>query len=317
MKNGDPKRAEISVKEKLKVYMEKNNVAAIAPAKAMLQAENKVNDKSASSSSANQDPKLGNPSHQKDQSCNICYNEVSGVKYFHHQFSTQTVREGNKTSSLCTICRQVHSMERPLRRRILITCSTLYRCWEHTEFKPSCCFDVEAIVGGTFEDGERALRRNYFDNPEPCDVMVVMGINNISKGQDVEDIFQEILQFEETLKKHYLKHFHASPNCISFATCIQPPKYATFNAGAPPTHIAKNGNHFDRIQNLNEKIRSFNENNGLHGIAMHMHGVRFTKTAKYHKDKWREDQEDRKLHFKLCKKAKIGNLVAKFFTDLV
>ena len=101
---------------------------------------------------------LGNPSHQKDQSCNICYNEVSGVKYFHHQFSTQTVQEGNKTSSLCTICRQVHSMERPLRRRILITCSTLYRCWEHTEFKPSCCFDVEAIVGGTFEDGERALR---------------------------------------------------------------------------------------------------------------------------------------------------------------
>ena len=158
VKNGDPKRAEISVKEKLKVYMEKNNVAAIAPAKAMPQAENKDNDKSASSSSANQDPKLGNPSHQKDQSCNICYNEVSGVKYFHHQFSTQTVREGNKTSSLCTICRQVHSMERPLRRRILITCSTLYRCWEHTEFKPSCCFDVEAIVGGTFEDGERALR---------------------------------------------------------------------------------------------------------------------------------------------------------------
>ena len=58
VKNGDPKRAEISVKEKLKVYMEKNNVAAIAPAKAMPQAENKVNDKSASSSSANQDPKL-------------------------------------------------------------------------------------------------------------------------------------------------------------------------------------------------------------------------------------------------------------------
>ena len=207
-------------------------------------------------------------------------------------------------------------MERPARRRLLVTSSTLYRFWEHTEFNPSCCFDVESIVGGTFEDGERAFRRNYFDNPEPCDIHVVMGINNVSSGQAVEDIVKEILLFEDTVMKHSQKHAHAIPNRFMIATCIQPPKYVAFDPTKLPTHIINNGNHFDRIQELNEKIRAINLRNGVHGLAMHMHGDRYTKTAKYHRDEWREDEVAKKLHFKLWKKARIGNAVAKSFTDL-
>ena len=41
------------------------------------------------------------------------------------------------------------------------------------------------------------------------------------------------------------------------------------------------------------------------------------ETAKYHKgDEWREEEDERKLLLVLWKKARIGNMVAKYFKDL-
>ena len=259
--------------------------------------------------------------HNRRPKCWICYNFRTGVNYYHHHISTQALRDYYKRRfgdryQRCFICKKHHRGREPSRRRILITSSTLYKCWEHENFNPTSCFDVETIVGGTYIEGLRAFRRNFYYSEEPCDILVVMGINNISSGQGVNEIINEIKEFKAVVMHHSYKYRHIFPNRIAFSTCIQPPKFVAFNYNRLPEHIKRRGNQHRRIQALNRQIRRVNAASNIRGLPLHNEGTYIFRGKQYHQDVWKERTWDRKLHLQAKVKAKIGMKVALFFDEL-
>ena len=259
----------------------------------------------------------------RTNSCQICFNPRTNRLYHHHHISTrylQQLRDRSHpydTPGICIVCRSIHRGIRPNRNRLLLTSSTLYECWKDPTFQPTSCFDVESIIGGTYEDGKRAFLRSFSDDPRPVDILVVMGINNISRKQTLTEILNEIHNLLWVVKNHSEEHNHTIPNRICFATCIQPPKFVAFDYRHLPSHIKTNGNHHFRIWKLNKEIININRYNNITNFRLHNEGTFLYRGRRYHKGFfWREDTWSRKLHFTPQVKAEIGMRVAGFFDSL-
>ena len=101
----------------------------------------------------------------------ICSTDLATVRHVHvsSEFDRRTAASGGKHSFYCIACGIQHGTAKPARRRLLITSSTLYRVyrfdkapgWSNT----SDHFDVEAIVGGTVNDGHEVFQHLYGSQP--------------------------------------------------------------------------------------------------------------------------------------------------------
>ena len=251
----------------------------------------------------------------RTRSCEICFDQRRDRHYYHHHISTRHLnqisgrryQQGGYPPTSCIICRSTHSWRSSNRNRLLITSSTLFGCWRHSTFRPTSCFEVESIIGGTYVDGKRAFSRSYSVDPRPLDILVVMGINNISKGQSLAEIANEIYDLTQEIRNHSRRYDHMIKNRICFATCIQPPKFMAFNHKNPPLHIKTNGNHHFRIKQLNRLINRINNYNGITGFQLHNEGTFWYKGRRYHNGyDWRENTWDKRLHFTPQVKARIG-----------
>ena len=267
----------------------------------------------------------------RDPSCGICYNAFSGTEYFHKHDSTQNQREfakgqSNNAQFFCTICKGMEDLKRPTRRRILISSSTLAGFWEHSSFKTDLHMDCEVIVGGRVRDGCRAWRRSYMYNPEPCDIIVCMGVNNLGDSQPIPDIMQEIKDFASEVDRHSKIFSHEIPNTITFCTVIQPPKFVCFNLSNPYPHLADGRNKKFEFEQLNEEIRRFNQERGVWGPRMHIYGIRTHPLSGLHEHHdtykdydmevpkwWKEKDLHKRLHFTMEKRAAIAMRIVKHF----
>ena len=266
----------------------------------------------------------------RDPDCRICYNPVAGDHYYHPHISTQTQRifaeEANQDRFFCIICKQQEVVKSPSRRKVVISSSTLANFYLDPSYKCENHFDVEILVGGKFRDGCRAWRRVYEHLSEPGDIILAMGINNISENQPLQDIMEELKEFHSDIKEHSNRHNHLVPNTLTICTVIQPPKFVCFSEERPYPHLTGGRNKKNQIEKLNESIRALNVEHGVWGPRLHIYGMRtHPKTGKHeHHDTfkdyskvqptwWKEPELHRRLHFTLEKRAYLAKKLEKHF----
>ena len=217
-------------------------------------------------------------------------------------------------------------LKRPARRKILVSSSILAGFWQHASFHTDLHFDCEVIVGGRVRDGCRAWRRSFQHNPEPCDLIVCMGVNNLGDDQPIGDIIGEMKDFIAEVDEHSEFFRHEIPNTITFCTVIQPPKFVCFNEVNPYPHLGNGRNKKRDFEQLNEEIRKINEERGVWGPRMHIYGMRTHPVSGLHehhdtykdydKEKptwWKEKDLHKRLHFTLEKRAAIAKRIVKYF----
>ena len=122
------------------------------------------------------------PARREDVPCNICSDKFSQVNHGH--FSSEWLRrqavEDNQTDYFCPTCRRKHSTDRQNRRsKIILASSTLHNALTHLAVKTIFHIDVETIPGAKTWDLERALTKLYLRRPDPVDVVVVCGLNQV------------------------------------------------------------------------------------------------------------------------------------------
>ena len=273
----------------------------------------------------------------KDSLCTLCSSDTREV--FHHHFSTQQLRDFSaKYRSLgtftCPICKMEEPVELPTNttRRLLLSSSTLFNIWEDPNLKVDTHFEMEAVVGGRVRDLTRVLDRLYLrDKPNRLDIVAVCTINNIGEGQPPEDIIAEMQEMKNLLAEHSRLYKHEPPSYVSFATCILPPKFCSFQiptnqANAPDlTEWIPPPNFVNRsqdIETLNKHIKDMNQKEKLDYLGLHMWGMRYPKSGnKQHKFDtnpgtakiWRETQVRKKLHFTPEIKLKIVSSILNIF----
>ena len=272
----------------------------------------------------------------KDSLCKLC--STASREVFHPHFSTKQLRDFSaKYRSLgtfnCPICKKEEPVELPTNAtvRLLLSSSTLYNIWENPKLKVDHHFEMEAVVGGRVRDLTRALDRLYLRNiPNRLEIIAVCTINNIGDGQPTEEIVAEMKVMKDLVAEHSTIFQHETPSFVSFATCIIPPKYASFSVPAneptlldwvpPPSFV----NRAEAIEALNKRIRDMNEQEGLKYVGLHMWGMKYFKSgSKQHKfdtregatQVWRETDVRRKLHFTHDIKLKIIGNVMSIFAD--
>lgn len=275
-----------------------------------------------------------NESKHKDSLCPLCSSR--NRKVYHHHFSTQQIREfslkyGKLGTFTCPICKREEPAELPtnVTRRVLLSSSTLFNIWEDSNLSVDNHFEMEAVVGGRVRDLTRVLDRMYLcDKPNRLEVILVCSINNIGDGQAPEDIIEEMEEMKELVAEHSKLYKHEPPSTVSFATCIQPPKFCSYylppkatdlGDWIPPSNFV---NRAEQVATLNKLIKELNEKAGLAYPALHMYGMKYFKSGtKQHKFDtkpgstriWREKEVRRKLHFTKEVKAKIVNHIMSIF----
>ena len=269
----------------------------------------------------------------KDSLCKLCSNTNREV--CHPHFSTKQLRDfAAKYRSLgtfnCPICKKEEPIERPtnVTIRLLLSSSTLYNIWENPKIKDKH-FEMEAVVGGRVRDLTRALDRLYLSKlPNRLEIIAVCTINNIGDGQPPEEIVADMMKMKALVAEHSEIFQHEIPSFVSFATCIQPPKFCSFTVPADvpelrdwipqPNFI----NRAEAIETLNKQIKEMNSKEGLNYVGLHMWGMKFFKSGmKQHKfdtkegakQIWRETDVRRKLHFTHEVKLQVMATVMKIF----
>ena len=107
-------------------------------------------------------------------------------------------------------------------------------------------------------------------------VVLFGGLNNILKGQPVEEIAKEFDSLYEDIK-------HANPSSwVSWATLPLPPGAVSFK----PEEVNKPNNRLTNIDKLNEVIKQWNTDRCVRYVSLHRVGVRsrFRKVQNRHPD---------------------------------
>ena len=168
-------------------------------------------------------------------------------------------------------------------------------------------------------DLTRALGKNVLKYSNRLEIIVIAGINNVGKNDDVNSIVEEFRELKELVKDHSLKHKHDPPSYTSISTLILPPKYCSFNVPANDPELAewvpKPGfqDRYQAIKKINLAVKALNEEEQVSWLNLHMQGVKILKSGPQHKYDtrprakaiWREREVFRKLHFTMENKLKI------------
>ena len=216
-------------------------------------------------------------------------------------------------------------------RRVVVADSTLYGIWGEVDLASTEHFDIDSIVGGKVKDMLRPLYKNYLDQPNRVEILVIAGINNIAAGENAEDIIHDMKLLKRVVDKHSKNLGHSPPSYISFCTVLLPPKFCSLNVPPiqpnepdiaewlPPPNFS---NKSDELDKLNQMILKMNEN--LKCVRMDYHGIkRFNSGNRQHKFDtkpgatpiWREKQVFKKLHFSMEMKLKLVGYITKCFKN--
>ena len=239
------------------------------------------------------------------------------------EFDRREAETAGKTTFYCISCGRHHDTIKPARRRVLLTSSTLYRFdqspgWTNT----SGHFDVEAIVGGTVNDGDDVFQLLYGSQPEPVDVVIVLGINNILKRHSTSRITSDINILKNAVYKHSVLYNHRAlnirPNTAAACPLILPPRLASFVK--PHVIPADFEDRKDQIRTINDIVIQQGRATGEKvPVYMNTLGIRTDKQGKtsHRRGQWREDEWRRKLHLCPELKALAARKIARYFDDLV
>ena len=259
------------------------------------------------------------------------------TKKYHRHYSTASLRrtglQKGEGTYMCDICKELESVTVPANetRRVVVADSTMYGIWGEVDLASTEHFDIDSIVGGTVKDMLRPLYKNYLDQPNRVEILVIAGINNIAAGENAEDIINDMKVLKRVVDNHSKKFGHSPPSYISFCTVLLPPKFCSLNvppiqpdepdiAEWVPPHNFRNK--YDELDKLNKMILKLNEN--LKCVRMDYHGVkRFKSGTKQHKfdtkpgvpQIWKETKVFKKLHFTMDMKLKLVGYITECFKN--
>ena len=269
-----------------------------------------------------------------DKPCTYCTSTTTVVR--HHHFSTLEqrafARKWTKGDFMCPVCQKLEPNIQSCNttKRIVLTDSTLYGAWNQSALpKISEHFEIECIVGARVRDLTRALVKNALKYSNRFEIIVIAGINNVGKNDDVNSIMEEIKEMKELVREHSKKHKHNPPSYVSISTLILPPKLCSFSVPDNVPELAewvpKPGfmNRYKTIKQVNLAIKAMNEEEQLSWLNLHMQGVKILKSGPQHKFDtrpgakaiWREKEVFRKLHFTMENKLKIVEYLQKTYKN--
>ena len=144
--------------------------------------------------------------------------------------------------------------------KILFTSSTFINFWKVEGFSPLVHFEVEAVVGARVRDLTDVFNKKYKDRPEPMDVVICSGINNVGEHQEEGETLKEFAAFQNAIYAHSIANYHISKgldkNTVSLLPIIIPPKFASF---LDPINIHPEfNNKLTSIESLNTSIVGLN-----------------------------------------------------------
>ena len=268
----------------------------------------------------------------RDSLCTMCSDII--ISKYHTHYSTTSIRRSQKGEGtyMCPICKELESVIIPATetRRVVLACDTMYGIWDNLPANTEH-FEMDLIVGGTVEDMQRALVKNYLDLPNRVEIIVIAGINNIAAGETAEQIFHDMEKLKYVVDEYSKKCRHSPPSYVAFCTLILPPKFCSLNVPpkqpnqpdiamwVPPPNFR---NKYDELEKLNNMILKMNEAENLKCVRMDYHGVkRFKSGTKQHKFDtkpgakpiWSETEVFNKLHFTMDKKLELAGHITECF----
>ena len=283
------------------------------------------------------------PAQRLAPACKICsYRQPVNEKAAavrHKHFSTRYMMNMSTTSQAekyCISCKVTHIPFPTKRVKLCMSDSTLHMFFAppesaqlnkqykgdkvHTEYV--------TIPGGKIEDLQQAFRLEYEEKEtRGIDVLVVAGLNNILKGDRMEELMHKFGMFRDIVMRQARKYHPETQNTFAVATVLYAPQLCWFpDTSQHPNPDYKN--RLEELQWLNTSLLRFNQDMGIKGVPhVHKFGARVdNKSSKdlygnvrvHHKvthrwEQWREKEKDRMLHLEDGKRIDLGRSVNKYF----
>ena len=256
----------------------------------------------------------------------------------HSHFSSKFMMSMSMDSSgmsFCSSCKKLHSKNPTERIKLCLTDSTLHRFFVPPEKDGQQLqyegdkehVDYVSIPGGKVEDLLHAFRVEYENETRAIDVLVVAGLNNILRGDKVEEL---VTKFDR-LRRHVMwqaEHHHPdTQNTFAVATLLYAPQLCWLPDDGPlPSPTYKN--RLEEMKWLTTTLLNYNEHNGVPSVPhVHKFGIRIDNRSSRdiygnvevrhrtcHKwEQWREDARDRMLHLDDQRRLALGRAVNKYF----
>ena len=218
----------------------------------------------------------------------------------------------------CQICQTKHSdpnLDLKSRKKIVMGSSTLAHLWKCPDYRnPPFHIDFDCIIGGQIHDVHESFEKQYYDLSVPLDIILACGMNNVPTQDSAEQI---ILQFESllgTIVSHSIKHKHSKKNRVIICPLLYAPKFC--DNRLPPEE-----NHLEKIIEVNQWIKEFNQENTNLQIAMDKLGVEEVpkigcSKVKHDYDQWNEPQWNRMLHLNPKAKSLVAQQIFTAFRKL-
>ena len=260
----------------------------------------------------------------------------------HKHFSTKYMQSMSMDSagdSFCSSCKIVHHKNPTERIKLCLSDSTLHMFFTLTTPHPDkpgqqlpykgdiVHVNYVTIPGSKVEDLQQAFRLEYEKETRGIDVLVVAGLNNLVKGDKVDELVTKFGQFRDIVEWQATKHHPDIKNTFAVATLLYAPQLCWFHDDGPlPSPSYKN--RLQEMQWLTTTLINFNVRNGVPKFPhIHKFGVRVSnKTSKdlygnvqvQHKtghkwEQWREEERGRMLHLDDRRRLLLGTAVTKYF----
>ena len=259
-------------------------------------------------------------------------------KHFSTKFS-QSVSIDSAGNSFCSTCKAIHNKYPTDRVKLCLSDSTLHMFFTFTPppARPgqqqlqnkgdAVHVDYVTIPGSKVEDLQQAFRIEYEKETRGIDVLLVAGLNNLVKGDGVEELFTKFGYFRDLVEWQANKYHPAIKNTFAVATLLYAPQLCWFVDDGPPPYPTYR-NRLSEMQWLTTTLLEFNKKNGVPRFPhVHKFGVRIdNKTSRdeygnvevrhrtCHKwEQWREEEKGRMLHLTDQRRFLLGRAVNKYF----
>ena len=271
--------------------------------------------------------------------CQICsYRQPVPLKEnaVHHQHNSpkqyriyQNVEyeESNKMY-LCPTCQNTHLARPDYGLNICLSTSQLHHFHQPRDRSVVCPPDTShvdwlTIPGAKIADLDFAWRLDYHHQTKPMRILLVAGLNDLTKGGTRQSVMESISHFKRVIDLQ--NRFHpGAENQFAVAPLLCPPKLVWYADNGPMPH-GHLGNRKNEIEQLNNDILYFNTQHGLpHVPHFNTLGVRRYKhwstngswrmVVHHRMGQWRASEANHdKLHLGDSLRVRMGKMVVSYF----
>jgi hypothetical protein len=258
-----------------------------------------------------------------DPFCEMC-------KSNHPNFSSYVEKmKGTKKSNFeyyCKLCQKIESVKNEDThniRKLIISDSTLFNCWNGRE-KSKEHIDLEVHNGAKVKDLDKIIDEGYlrFDK-SPIEIILIAGLNDLTDKKYPNEASKVLDDIDDLKKK--VKH-HNKKSVVSVATVPLVPKHCSLNIGKEKKgtfyDLLPENNKIDEFEALNAGINAINKRENVKSLKMHTVGVNGKGIGKQRRKVHRKEDAsnhkyffedgDKKMHLMHCHRYKFFEMASGF-----